>query len=265
MIINGRALASQLYRKVAAEVVTRSAPPKMAIVTCAPTPATQQYLELKRRKAASVGIPLTIIELPEDATTEEVVQTVTTATMIAAGVVVQLPLPKQIDREVVLAAIPATHDPDVFMYTGKGPILPPVVAAIDYIAQQHGIAWVHKKVVVVGYGRLVGKPAALFATAAGADVTVVTEETPNTHAILKSADIIITGVGKAHFITPMDLAEGVVVFDAGASEDGGVVVGDVHPSVAAVASLFTPVPGGIGPITVAALFDNLLTLTRQVG
>lgn len=263
MIIDGRAIAANLYAAVASEVKTRVQAPKLAVITCAPQPATKQYLELKQRKAKAVGIPLTIIELLPNATTAEVIATVKKATTIASGVVVQLPLPAHIDREAVLRAIPRTHDPDGFLYgSGDNSVLPPVVAAIDIITQHHNISWLGKAVAVVGYGRLVGKPAAAYAKAQGGEVTVVTEATRDTDSILLNADIIISGVGKPNLITPQMVKSEVVIFDAGASEDGGVVVGDVHKDVATSALLFTPVPGGIGPITVAALFDNLLTLTR---
>ena len=264
MIIDGRALAASMYQSVAAEVGTRAVPPKLAIVTCSPAPATKQYLDLKRRKARAVGISLTIIELPDTTTTEEMVTTVRTAVIIADGVVVQLPLPPHIDREQVLAAIPASHDPDGFSYgNDAAAVLPPVVVAIDAIATAHEVQWSGVHVAVIGYGRLVGQPAAAYATARGAQVSVVTEETTDAAAILQQADILISGVGKPHFITKDMVKDQASVFDAGASEDGGVVVGDVHPEVRTIASLFTPVPGGIGPITVAALFSNLVALTRQ--
>jgi len=264
MIIDGRALAATMYQAVAAEVATRAIPPKMAIVTCAPELATKQYLELKRRKAKAVGISLTIIELPPNATTEEMITTVRTAATIAAGVVVQLPLPPHINREAVLSAIPTTHDPDGFSY-GKehSAALPPVVFAIDTISAAYDVVWKEAQVAVVGYGRLVGQPAAAYAKAKGAVVSVITEETADAVSLLQKADIVISGVGKPHFITDNMLKDGVIVFDAGASEDGGVVVGDVHRAAASKAKLFTPVPGGIGPITVAALFSNLVALTRQ--
>jgi methylenetetrahydrofolate dehydrogenase (NADP+)/methenyltetrahydrofolate cyclohydrolase len=109
---------------------------------------------------------------------------------------------------------------------------------------------------------LVGQPAARYVETEGGVVSVLTEDSPEYDAQIAQAEVLITGVGQAHFITPDRVSDGVVVFDAGASEDGGVVVGDVDPAVAEKASLFTPVPGGVGPITVAALLDNLVELIR---
>ena len=146
--------------------------------------------------------------------------------------------------------------------TSNASVLPPVVQAIDVIAQKYQLDWKHKQVVVLGYGRLVGQPAAHYVKQNGAKVIVLTEDWPDYFESIHTADIIISGVGKPHFITKDMVQPGVIVFDAGASEDGGVIVGDVHPEVAEVASLFTPVPGGIGPITVSALLYNVLLLTK---
>ena len=106
---------------------------------------------------------------------------------------------------------------------------------------------------------MVGLPSAIFAQAKGAEVTIVDKGTIDIASPLKDADIIITGAGAPHIITPDMVAPGAVVFDAGTSEDGGELVGDVHPDVAEVASIFTPVPGGIGPITIAVLLRNIIT------
>jgi methylenetetrahydrofolate dehydrogenase (NADP+)/methenyltetrahydrofolate cyclohydrolase len=206
-------------------------------------------------------MPVSLIELPADTNTEAITQAVRIATKIATGVVVQLPLPPQIDREVVLAAIPVTHDPDGFLYgTDKLSVLPPVVAAIAQMCHIHEVSVDGKSAVVLGAGRLVGAPAAVWLQAHGADVTVLTEHDTLPHPTLSKADIVVSGTGVAHLIQPEHLKEGVLVFDAGTSEDGGELVGDVAPEVAKQAGLFTPVPGGIGPLTVACLLRNTLEL-----
>jgi methylenetetrahydrofolate dehydrogenase (NADP+)/methenyltetrahydrofolate cyclohydrolase len=259
MLVDGRAIAEHILHDVAEKTATLSSVPQLGVVTCAPGPETRQYLELKKRKAAAAGIKTIILELPATATTQDCIDCVNRLAEESEGIVVQLPLPAHIEREQVLSAVPVTKDPDGFAYgVDERASLPPVAGAVKEIATQYAVDFTGKKVAVVGYGRLVGKPSTTFAEAAGADVVILEEGTPDYLAELKSADIIITGVGKAHFITPEMVKEGVVVFDAGASEDGGLVVGDVHPDVAEQASLFTPVPGGIGPITVALLLRNLL-------
>jgi methylenetetrahydrofolate dehydrogenase (NADP+)/methenyltetrahydrofolate cyclohydrolase len=208
---------------------------------------------------------VSVIEVPAASTTETIIAAVAEASSQSDGVIVQLPLPSTIDTDRVLASIPVTKDVDVFSYQGEpATVLPPVVGAIDSIAKTYSVVWQGKLVVVLGAGRLVGAPAALYATTKGAMVTVLTANSTlsreDYYAAIKAADIIILGAGEARLITPEMVKPGVVVFDAGASEDGGVLVGDADPAVAEVASLFTPVPGGIGPLTVALLFRNLLEL-----
>lgn len=263
MIVDGREIAADILEAVTVSVVALGRTPRLVAITCAPNFETQKYLQLKQQTAASVGIALTVVELPEDATTEAALACIARVSGEADGVVVQLPLPSQIDRETVLAAVPAKKDPDGFSYgrTG-GSCLPPVVGAIDEISSRHGVFWEGKEVVVLGEGRLVGQPAAAYAQARGAEVTVLTKGT-YTAAALSSADIIISGIGRPHFITPDLVKDHIIIFDAGTSEDGGVLAGDVDPDVASKASLLTPVPGGIGPITIAYLLRNLVQLTRQ--
>jgi methylenetetrahydrofolate dehydrogenase (NADP+) / methenyltetrahydrofolate cyclohydrolase len=262
MIVDGRELAADILASVQEEVLKLGRTPCLAAVTCAPNFETKKYLEMKKRKAASVGVSLTVVELPEESTTEDVVQCVERVIAQSDGVVVQLPLPPHINVEAVLAAVPAHKDPDGFLYgQDSSACLSPVVGAIDEISHRYGVVWEGKRVVVLGAGRLVGRPAAAYARARGAEVTVLTKETYDASA-LRSADIIITGVGQPHLITPELVKEHVIIFDAGTSEDGGVLVGDVSPAVADQASLLTPVPGGIGPITIAYLLRNLVALTR---
>lgn len=264
MIVDGKKIAHELYRALAAEVKTLPKPPVLAAITCAPNFETQKYLELKKRKAADVGITLRVVELPESVTTSEAIACVEAVLPSVDGVVVQLPFPPQVDREALLSVIPIMKDPDGFAY-GRSPdaCLPPVVGAIAAIVATHQIDLTEGKVVVMGAGRLVGAPAATYLEQLGATFTVLTEETIDATECLRDADVIISGIGKPHFITVDKVKEGVIIFDAGTSEDGGVMVGDVHPDVAAIARHYTPVPGGIGPITVAALLGNLVSLIRQ--
>jgi methylenetetrahydrofolate dehydrogenase (NADP+)/methenyltetrahydrofolate cyclohydrolase len=261
MLVDGKAIATEIYDEVAMIVRGYSRAPVMAAITCAPNFETQKYLELKKRKAAEVGITLRVVELPETVTTEEAVACVKAVLSNVDGVVVQLPFPVHVDREVLLAAVPPGKDPDGFSYehTHTG-CLPPVAGAVKAIADRYGIDFTGKQVVVLGEGRLVGLPVARYLRSVGANVVTLTEADAEPFAILKEAEVIVTGIGKPYFIKPEHVKEGVIILDAGTSEDGGLIVGDVEPSVADRAALFTPVPGGIGPITVAVLLRNLTTL-----
>ena len=263
MLVDGKAIAAAILDQVKADVEAIARPVTMTAITCAPNFETKKYLEMKQKRAAAVGVALHIVELPLEATTEQMTSAVHTGAQATDGVVVQLPLPEHIDKVAVLKAVPIDKDPDVFAYGEKRDrVLPPVVGAIDEISKLHTIEWKNKRVVVLGQGTLVGKPAARYARKRGARVRVYEEGTLD-QSSLKTADIIISGIGRPHFIKPDMVQPGVVIFDAGTSEDGGVLVGDVHPEVEQVAALLTPVPGGIGPITIAYLFKNLTLLARQ--
>lgn len=259
MIIDGGALAARLYAELKNEVSHMKQVPHLTVFTCAPNFETQKYLRLKKRKAQEVGVGVSIVELPDSLTTEEMVQSVTHACLQTDGIIVQLPLPAHIDTDKVLEAIPAQYDVDGMHYEGTAnSIVSPVVAAIALIAEQNDILLAAQQVVVVGQGRLVGKPAALWAKGQGACVSVLTKESEDVMSKIATADILILGAGDAHMVLPEMVKDGVVIFDAATSEDGGELVGDAHPDCAQKASLMTPVPGGIGPITVAMLLKNLI-------
>lgn len=262
MLVDGKAIATALLAVIQKEVTKGGRTPRLSAITCAPNFETKKYLEMKRAKAAAVGITLVVIELPAAVTTKEAVACIAEVAAESDGVVIQLPFPPHVDRAALIAAVPVEKDPDGFHYGEvAGACLSPVVGAIDEISQQYEVVWEGKRVVVLGEGLLVGRPAATYARAQGAAVTVLTKETYDP-AVLLEADIIVSGIGRPHFITTALVKEGVVIFDAGTSEDGGMLVGDVDPAVASKAALLTPVPGGIGPITIAYLLRNLVRRSR---
>lgn len=266
MIVDGKALAQVIHEEVRTRTVALAHTPTLAVVTCAPNLETQKYLSLKQRRARALGIAVSIAEVSPLADTAMLVAAVREATLGADGVIVQLPLPPAVATEAVIAAIPPARDPDGFCYVeDRALVLPPVVGAIDAIAKAHHCTFAGKRVVVVGAGRLVGAPAAHYARQEGAQVTVITKDTSAVMlaAACAVADIIILGAGSPGLLTPEMVREGVVVFDAGTSEEGGVLVGDADPAVAVKASLFTPVPGGIGPLTIAVLLRNLVDLAAR--
>lgn len=259
MIIDGRKIAADIYRELHNTITHMDVAPHLTVFTCAPNFETQRYLQLKKRKASEVGIGVNIIELPETLTTEEVAQSVLHARMQTDGIIVQLPLPAHIDTDAVLAAIPPSYDVDGMHYDGTASVcMSPVVAAISEIAARRDVLLASQKVVILGHGKLVGAPAALWARSQGARVTILTKESSNVEEEIAQADILILGAGSPGFVRPEMIREGVVIFDAGTSEEGGELVGDAHPDCAQKASLFTPVPGGIGPITIAMLLRNVV-------
>jgi methylenetetrahydrofolate dehydrogenase (NADP+) / methenyltetrahydrofolate cyclohydrolase len=264
MIIDGRQIAEEILAKTKEQVSMLPRPPRLIAFTCAPTFETRRYLALKKRKAAAAGIEVTVKELPETSSTEDVLSLMSEQAKEADAIVVQLPFPPHVDIQKILEAIPPEKDPDGFFYEQTDTAsIPPVAGAVQEIALRHNVDFSQKNVVVLGHGRLVGQPVSKMLRKAGANVTVLTEHDGDSRPHLQGADIIVSGIGKPHYITKDMVHEGVVVFDAGTSEDGGLMVGDVNPEVAEKASLFTPVPGGIGPVTVAVLLRNVVDLVRQ--
>ncbi len=259
MIVDGKAIAADVFAALKNEISHRSHAPHLTVITCAPEFATQKYLGLKQTKAKAIGIAVTLIELPREASTDDLVTVIARASMQTDGIIVQLPLPEHIDVEVVMAAIPAHLDVDGMHYaeTGEG-FLPPVIGAIAEIVDRHDVLLAAQSVVIVGQGRLVGVPAAVWARNQGAQVSVLTKESPDQHTVIKSGNILILGAGVPGLIVPDMIKPGAIIFDAGTSEEGGELRGDADPACADKASLFTPVPGGIGPLTVAALLRNVV-------
>lgn len=263
MLVEGKKIAKKILDEVRAEIEKLSSRPRLSVITCDPNFETQKYLKMKKAEAALVGIDFNLVEMLENTTTAEMRTCVNQVAKFSDGVVVQLPLPSQIDKEVILESIPFNKDPDGFHYgKKKDACVSPVVGAIDEISKFYKIEWKGKRVVVLGLGRLVGIPAKYYAEKRGAEVEILTKEIHNEIA-LKEADIVVSGIGKPHFIKPEMVKEGVVVFDAGTSEDNGMLAGDASLDLINKASLLTPVPGGIGPITIAYLLKNLLELYLQ--
>jgi methylenetetrahydrofolate dehydrogenase (NADP+) / methenyltetrahydrofolate cyclohydrolase len=259
MIVDGRAIADRIKTEVARCIVDSKTPPRLAIIACQPTPETKTFIAKKITMAEQLGVVITRHDMAEGVELEDVHKKVQSCILDNDGVIIQLPFP-HLKSDALLSLIPQTYDVDVSRYDGNDTtILPPVIGAIDEISRQHNIKWSGKKVVIVGYGRLVGKPAELYAIQKGASVTLITEELSYSDA-LHAADIVVLGAGVPGLLQPSMVSPGVVVFDAGTSEEGGVLYGDADPAISEIASLCTPVPGGIGPITVAVLFRNLLQL-----
>ncbi len=262
MIVDGRKIARQLLLEMSAEVQTLPYQPRLTVFTCAPNFETKKFLALKEKYAIAVGIAVTVVELPPAVTRTAVATAVREVLPTTDGIIIQFPFP-HIATSDLLTLIPPSHDVDVMQYSGwiNDP-LPPVVGAIATISTEHTVDWKDKSVVVVGNGRLVGQPVAQYAATMGGIVTILTKESFDPTA-LALADIIVLGAGVPQLLRPGMVKSGVIVFDAGTSEEGGQLVGDADPAIAETATLFTPVPGGIGPLAVAILLKNVLYFAKK--
>lgn len=263
MKVDGKAIASEVIEAARVRAVALPRPPSFVAFVVAPSPATESYLRMKRKQAEAAGVAMDVRMLPESITTDDLIAEIERAPEDA--VIVQLPLPESIDTDAVLRAIPPEKDADVLSPRSReaSVVIHPIAAAVADILRRGGVEVAGKRAGVVGQGWLVGKPVAEWLAKEGADVFVVTKESGRLEE-LRSADIIVSGAGSAGIITSTYIASGASVIDVGTSELGGAIAGDVAPEVEAVAGLFTPVPGGVGPVAVAYLIHNVVALSERL-
>lgn len=260
MIVDGRKISDEIKKELKVKVSTLTRVPMLVAIQVGNDPATESFLRIKKNFASDVGVVFEVSKFEESITTEELCDRILTISndQLVDGVIVQLPLPENIDKRKVLDLIPVDKDPDVLSSNSKKEgKLNPVVLAINEILNRNEVSLDEQKIVVIGKGELVGGPVVEWLTRYGYEPIVMTKENFDSSE-LKDADIIITGAGVAGLIKKESVKKGVVVIDAGTSESGGEIKGDSDFSVSEVASVFTPVPGGIGPVAVAKLFQNLL-------
>ncbi len=276
-IIDGKKISAQIRAEIAEEVKAMKAEgiaPGLAVIIVGENPASQVYVRNKGKACEEVGIYSEIIEMPE-ATTEE--------TLLAkigelnkrpeiSGILVQLPLPKHINEASVIAAISPDKDVDAFSEANVGKImignhrfLPCTPAGVMELIQRSGIEIAGKSAVVIGRSNIVGKPQAMLLLHANATVTICHSRTKNLAEVCRTADILVVAIGKADFVTADMVKPGAVVIDVGMNRKAdGKLTGDVdYAGVSEVAGYITPVPGGVGPMTITMLLKNTLTAARE--
>ena len=234
-------------------------------MVCGADPVIESFVRIKTRAATRLEIEMVRIDLPADSTTPTAIDTVKKFSNEVDSLIVQLPLPKSLDTNAILGAIPPGKDVDALNPTiaeDEHPVFAPVALAVVEILERSNVTIKDSCAVVVGAGRLVGAPSAALLKRLGADVSMFTLQ-EGSIGDLKTADIIVCGAGNPGFIKPEHIREGVAIVDAGASESKGRVVGDADPVCAEKASVFTPVPGGVGPVAVAMIFRNLFDLLEK--
>lgn len=241
----------------------------LAVVKVGNDPASAVYVRNKEKACEYVGINSKTLALPEETTEEELLNVVKKLNedKNVNGILVQLPLPKHIDESKVLLTIDSTKDVDGFhpvnvgkMVIGEDTFLPCTPAGIIEMIKRTDIDIEGKECVVIGRSNIVGKPMAMLMLKENATVTIAHSRTKDLKEVTKRADIIVVAIGKAKFVTADYVKEGAVVIDVGMDRDeNGKLCGDVDfESVSKVASAITPVPGGVGPMTVTMLLVNCL-------
>lgn len=277
MIIDGKAISAAIRAEIkeecAAFVAEHGYAPGLSVVIVGEDPASQVYVRNKARACEEVGFDSHVYALPASTTEEELLALVDrlNADPSVHGILVQLPLPKHLDETAVLLRIDPKKDVDAFhpynvgqLMIGTPIFLPCTPAGVMELLRRSGIDPAGKHCVVVGRSNIVGKPMALLLLAANGTVTVCHSRTRDLAAVTRTADVLVVAIGRAKFITADMVKPGAVVIDVGMDRDeNGKLCGDVDFSaVEPIASAITPVPGGVGPMTITMLLRNTLTAAR---
>ncbi|MBQ8141447.1 MAG: bifunctional methylenetetrahydrofolate dehydrogenase/methenyltetrahydrofolate cyclohydrolase FolD [Clostridia bacterium] len=277
-IIDGKAISAQIRAEIkesaAAFTARRGYRPGLAVIIVGSDPASQVYVRNKRRACDEVGFYSEAYELPEQTTQSELIALVDklNADDKIHGILCQLPLPKHLDENEVILRINPAKDVDAFHPYNVGKImigdydfLPCTPAGVMALLERSGIEVAGKECVIVGRSNIVGKPQAMLLLHANGTVTICHSRTKNLAEVCRRADILVAAIGKADFFTADMVKEGAVVIDVGMNRRAdGKLTGDVDfSSVEPKASYITPVPGGVGPMTITMLMKNTLTAAER--
>ena len=299
-ILDGSKMAAEIRAEVAAEVKAMTASgvrPGLAVVLVGHNPASEVYVRGKVKSCEEVGIYSEKHTPPESVSTQELLDLVADLNRREEidGILVQLPLPPQVDAKKVLLAVDPAKDVDGFhpmnvgfLSTQRPGLVPCTPAGVMEILKRSGIPVAGQEAVVVGRSDIVGKPVAMLLLNGNATVTVCHSKTRDLPGVCRRADILVAAIGRAGMITRDYVKPGAIVIDVGMNQvttraefdrlfagnkkreetflaKGSTLVGDVHPEVAAVAGAITPVPGGVGPLTIAMLMANTVKAAKMRG
>ncbi|WP_409968230.1 bifunctional methylenetetrahydrofolate dehydrogenase/methenyltetrahydrofolate cyclohydrolase FolD [Bengtsoniella intestinalis] len=274
IILDGKALAEQTRQRIAQEVTTLSRQPGLAVILVGDDPASRLYVSNKEKDCAQCGFKSFEHRMAADTTEAELLALIAELNTNddVDGILVQLPLPKHLNEEMVIQSIAPEKDVDAFhpynvgrMSQGKPVFLPCTPAGVMAILKAYDIDVAGKDCVVIGRSNIVGKPMGMLLTQANGTVTICHSRTPNLAEYTKRADILVAAVGREGLVRADMVKEGAVVIDVAMNRNAaGKFCGDVDfEAVKAVASHITPVPGGVGPMTRALLLENILTAAKR--
>jgi methylenetetrahydrofolate dehydrogenase (NADP+)/methenyltetrahydrofolate cyclohydrolase len=281
-ILDGKQLAQQIRSEQTEEIVefiqNNGVVPCLAAVIVGDDPASEVYVRNKRKACEAVGIDSQLHRLPGNAPTDDLLKLIAKLNKDheVHGILVQLPLPKQIDASRVLSAVSPAKDVDAFhpenvgrLVQGRPRFLPCTPQGVQQLLVRSGVDVAGQHVVIIGRSDIVGRPLSIMLSQRGkgadATVTLCHSRTPDLPAVAKSADILIVAIGQARFVTADMVQPGAVVVDVGINRTDSGVVGDVDfDAVREVAGAITPVPGGIGPLTIAMLLRNTLSAAQSL-
>lgn len=277
-IISGKDLATKIkagLKEEVAQLIESGIRPKLAVILVGDDPASHTYVRGKERASQEVGIDSEVIRYDASLTQEDLLAEIArlNADDSVNGLLVQLPLPKHIDEKAIINAIDPVKDVDGFhpvnvgkMMIGDDAYLPCTPYGIIELIKETGIEIRGKNAVVIGRSNIVGKPVSILLLREDATVTVTHSRTKNLQEITKRADILVCAIGRAEMITGDYIGEGAVVIDVGTNRNAeGKYVGDCDfESVSQVAGFITPVPGGVGPMTITMLMKNTVAAAKRM-
>jgi methylenetetrahydrofolate dehydrogenase (NADP+)/methenyltetrahydrofolate cyclohydrolase len=296
-ILDGTAIAASVKAEVKREVerlASQGVRPGLAAVLVGHVPASEIYVRSKIKTCSDLGLFSELISPPETVTTDEMLALIhgLNARQDIDGILVQLPLPAQVNAKLLLEAVSPEKDVDGFhpvnvgrLQTGQPALAPCTAAGIIEIMKRSQIPMAGRNAVVVGRSDIVGKPAAILLLAENATVTVCHSRTRDLGAFTRQADILVVAIGKPAFVTEDMVKPGCTILDAGINritdeeefqlyfagnarremaflQKGSTIVGDVHPNAYEMAEAYTPVPGGVGPLTIAMLMANTVRAAK---
>ena len=279
VIVDGKAIALSIEKTISqgvTQLASEGVSPHLVVIIVGEDPASRVYVRNKQRACERCGIESTLIEMSEDSTQEEVLDMVESLNSDDSvhGILVQSPIPGDVDELAIASAISPRKDVDGFHPANLGRLvqgdssglMPCTPAGVIRMLEHSGVELAGAKAAVLGRSRIVGMPMSLMLASKGVDatVTIVHSRTHDAELICRESDIVIAAMGRPHLVKSDWVKPGAYVVDVGISRtDDGELAGDVDPQVAKVAGWMTPVPGGVGPMTIAMLMENTLTAARE--
>lgn len=272
--MDGNAFAKEIRSDLKKQVISLSKPVGLGTILVGEDPGSVAYVDGKHRDCAEVGIKSIKLNLPATASTDEIISAVNKLNNdpLCTGFIVQLPLPSSVDAQKVLAAINPLKDADGLTPSNLGnlvlgfkTITPCTPLAILALLESYKVNISGQEVLIIGRGTTVGRPLSILLSQKphNATVTLAHSVTKNLTQLVQSADVVISAIGSAHLLKPEMFKKGAVAVDVGITRVGNQLLGDIDPRVIKVASLFAPMPGGIGPVTRVMLLKNLLRLAKN--
>jgi methylenetetrahydrofolate dehydrogenase (NADP+) / methenyltetrahydrofolate cyclohydrolase len=275
-MLSGHEVAEAVYKELKEKLASLSFVPSLRVIRLGEDPASVSYVRLKDRRARELGLRSQVEVYPEDFPEEALLERIEALNRDedVDGILVQLPLPRHIRAERILEAISPLKDVDGFhpvnvgrLWSGGEGLFPCTPLGVIRLLRHYGVELRGKEVVVIGRSNIVGKPLAALLLREDATPTLAHSKTENLPEVTRRAEVLVVAAGRPHLVRKAWVRPGAVVVDVGVNRVEGRLLGDVHPEVAEVAGALTPVPGGVGPMTVAMLMANTVkaALLRRYG